>query len=161
MFHRIRASVIIPDGERVLLVEAYALEERPSVGGLSGHYWEFPGGSLEGDESVLEGAAREAREETGLAIVPDRVVYVREVIHRLSSPEQVERPLRQIELYVLASSFDGPLRLDDVAVLDARFFWRDEVAGLNAYPPMLRGVFWDDMERGFPETRFLGTHYVG
>jgi 8-oxo-dGTP diphosphatase len=38
MFHRIRASVVVPDGERILLVEAYAPETRPSVGGMAGRY---------------------------------------------------------------------------------------------------------------------------
>lgn len=33
-------------------------------------YWAFPGGFLEMDETVEEGAARELQEETGLAISP-------------------------------------------------------------------------------------------
>jgi ADP-ribose pyrophosphatase YjhB (NUDIX family) len=160
LFHRIRASVIIPDVERVLLVKHFAPRERPAVGGMTGRYWSFPGGRLESDESVLERAVREAREETGLEIVAERVVYIHEVINRLSCPGQVERPIRQVELYVLASSFRGPLALDEADVLDARFFARDQVAA-QSNPPMLYGLFWDDLERGSPETRFLGTHYVG
>ena len=161
MFHRIRASVIVTDGDRVLLVEAHAPESRPSVGGMTGRYWNFPGGGLENDESVLEGAVRETREETGLEIVAERVVYVQEVVHRLSPPDARERPIHQVELYVLAAGYRGEIAITDPDVLDARFLSRDEVASIAAYPPMLSDLFWRDLADGFPELRFLGTHYVG
>lgn len=161
MFHRIRASVIVPASGRVLLVEACAPEALPSVGGMVGRYWNFPGGGLEGDESVLEGAARELREETGLIVSAERVVYVHEVIHRLSPPGAHERPIRQVELYVLARDPRGSIALSDPDVLDARFMDRDEVSTVAAYPPMLEDLFWEDLAGGFPEMRFLGTHYVG
>ena len=161
MLHRIRASVVAPDGERILLVEAYAPETLPSVGGMTGHYWNFPGGGLEHDESALEGAERELREETGLIVTAERVIYVQEVIHRLAPPGARERPIRQIEIYVLARQVEGRITLSDPDVLDARYFTRDEVAAIAAYPPMLADLFWEDMACGFPETRFLGTHDVG
>ncbi len=161
MLHRIRASVIVPDGERILLVEAFAPETRPSVGGMTGRYWNFPGGGLENDESALEGAERELREETGLVVTAERVIYVHEVVHRLAPPDARERPIRQIELYVLARSPQGSIVITDPDVLDARFLSRAELATIAAYPPMLADLFWEDMARGFPEMRFLGTHYVG
>jgi 8-oxo-dGTP diphosphatase len=161
VFHRIRASVVVPKGDRVLLVEACEPERRPSVGGMTGRYWNFPGGGLEGDESVFEGAERELREETGLEVLADRVIYIQEVVHRLAYPGVRERPLRQIELYVLAHRVRGEIRLDDEDVLDARFLSRDDVAAIPSYPPMLDDLFWRDMAKGFPEMRFLGTHYVG
>ena len=161
MFHRIRASVVVPDGERILLVEAHALETRPSVGGMTGRYWNFPGGGLEEDESVLEGAERELREETGLSATAERVIYVHEVVHRLAPPDARERPIRQIELYVLMQDIRGDITLTDPDVLAARFMTRAEIARIPAYPPMLADLFWKDMADGFQETRFLGTHYVG
>ena len=39
----------------------------------NGH-WEPPGGVLELDESILDGARREVREETGLHIEPERLI---------------------------------------------------------------------------------------
>jgi ADP-ribose pyrophosphatase YjhB (NUDIX family) len=158
VFHRIRVSVIVPDRERVLLVKAYAPESRPSVGGMTGEYWELPGGGLEGDEPALTGAVREAREETGLKIVPERIVYVHEVINRWTG--SVERPIRQIELYVLARSYSGELRLTDHDILDARFFAEDEIEVARCYPPMLADVFWADLRLGFPDVRVFGPHIV-
>ncbi|CAN5667720.1 hypothetical protein BH23CHL2_BH23CHL2_22490 [soil metagenome] len=118
-------------------------------------------GALENDESVLEGAVRETGEETGLEIVAERVVYVQEIVHRLSPPGALERPIRQVELYVLAAGYQGEIAITDPDVLDASFLSRNEVASVAAYPPMLSELFWRDLEDGFPELRFLGTHYIG
>ncbi len=65
MLHRIRASVVVPDGEHILLVKAYAPETWPSVGGMTGRYWNSPGGGLGERRIGVEGAERELREETG------------------------------------------------------------------------------------------------
>ena len=54
------ANVAVVDGDAVLLVRRAA---EPGVGD-----WTIPGGHLERDESPAEGAARELREETGLAV---------------------------------------------------------------------------------------------
>jgi ADP-ribose pyrophosphatase YjhB (NUDIX family) len=56
------ASVVVVDGDRVLLIKR-ALE--PDAG-----EWGLPAGFLELDESPAEAAARELREETGLSVSP-------------------------------------------------------------------------------------------
>lgn len=60
------ASVIVDGRGRVLLV-------RHTYGGLN---WEIPGGGLEAHESAADGAAREAREETGVTIELERLTGV-------------------------------------------------------------------------------------
>ena len=45
---------LIPQGCRYLLLRAY-------------NYWDFPKGLVEGDETVIETALREVKEETGLS----------------------------------------------------------------------------------------------
>ena len=54
------ASVIIRDGDRILLVKR---AREPFKG-----YWSLPGGRVEAGETAKEAAAREAKEETGLMV---------------------------------------------------------------------------------------------
>jgi ADP-ribose pyrophosphatase YjhB (NUDIX family) len=58
--------VLRDDGDRVLLVEA----------GVLNRGWDLPGGKLERGETPDQGAAREAREETGLDVEVGRLVMV-------------------------------------------------------------------------------------
>lgn len=50
------------------------LVSRRSAGRVFAGDWEFPGGKVEGGETVLEAAAREAREEVGLEVEPAKVL---------------------------------------------------------------------------------------
>ena len=63
----VRPSVaaVILDRDRVLL-------QRRSDGGQ----WGLPGGSVEVGESVTEAVVREVREETGLEVMPERLIGV-------------------------------------------------------------------------------------
>jgi 8-oxo-dGTP pyrophosphatase MutT (NUDIX family) len=63
---RVSASAVIFDRRRRLL-----LQQRSDGG-----QWGLPGGSVEIGESVSEAVAREVREETGLVVVPRRLVGV-------------------------------------------------------------------------------------
>jgi ADP-ribose pyrophosphatase YjhB (NUDIX family) len=66
-------AVVVHEG-RVLLV-------RRGNEPLKGH-WTLPGGLLELGESVVEGVARETREETGLVVEPLELVELIDRIHR-------------------------------------------------------------------------------
>jgi 8-oxo-dGTP diphosphatase len=66
-------AVVVHDA-RVLLV-------RRGSEPLKGH-WTLPGGMLEVGESLIEGVAREVREETGLEVEPIELVEVLDRIHR-------------------------------------------------------------------------------
>ncbi|WP_274362987.1 8-oxo-dGTP diphosphatase [Paenibacillus thermotolerans] len=59
--------VIVQDGNRVLLLN------RPDRQGFPGYIG--PGGKVEMPESVTEGAVRELREETGLRVRPDDLIF--------------------------------------------------------------------------------------
>ena len=66
-------AVVVHEG-RVLLV-------RRGSEPLKGH-WTLPGGVLEVGETLVEGVAREVREETGLLVEPLELVELLDRIHR-------------------------------------------------------------------------------
>ena len=71
-------AVLIDDG-RLLLVE----RARPPGEGL----WAVPGGQVRPGETLVEAVRREVREETGLEVAVDDVVWVGESIGPGSPPE--------------------------------------------------------------------------
>ena len=46
---------------------------------------------------------------------------------------------------------------DEYDVLEAVFLSRKEMADLTVYPEQLKDEFWDDLESGLVEPRFLGV----
>lgn len=69
-------AVVVHDG-RVLLA-------RRGQAPLKGH-WTVPGGVLELGETLVDGVAREVREETGLLVEPVELIEVLDRIHRLDN----------------------------------------------------------------------------
>src|SRR6185503_16970235 len=68
MIPRRAARVLVVDGaERVLLFRGFDPHEPDR------RYWFTVGGGLDPGETSAEGAAREAREEVGLPLVPDQL----------------------------------------------------------------------------------------
>jgi 8-oxo-dGTP pyrophosphatase MutT (NUDIX family) len=64
-----RAQVVIVENGQVLMVRL----QRPGKS-----FWVLPGGAIESGESPQEAARREVREETGLDVAIDRLLFVEE-----------------------------------------------------------------------------------
>jgi ADP-ribose pyrophosphatase YjhB (NUDIX family) len=86
-------AIVVHEG-RVLLV-------RRGTEPLKGH-WTLPGGLLELGESLIEGVAREVREETGLLVEPLELVDLIDRIHREAAPEAWRETARVRYHYVIA-----------------------------------------------------------
>lgn len=119
-------------------------------------FWVPPGGRLRGEESIFDCAARETLEETGLRVVPQRILYVEEF---------VEKTLHFCKFWLLASDPGGDLSVagrdpDEVHLIETRFVSRDAMGSWVVFPRVLRDGFWDDLANGFPRTSYLGLQHI-
>ncbi len=69
-------------GDQILLLRRF------NTGYADGQY-SVPAGHLDGDETVMAAAAREAEEETGLRLHADNIVFS-SVMHRMEEEERVD-----------------------------------------------------------------------
>jgi len=112
-------GAIIIENARVLLVK----RAHPPIQGQ----WSIPGGVLEVGELVREAAVREAREETGLIVVPGDLLGVYDRILR-NSEQRVQYH------YVLVDFLCRPVGGELLAASDAaevRWFTPEELPALN------------------------------
>ncbi|KAB2897372.1 MAG: NUDIX domain-containing protein [Kofleriaceae bacterium] len=105
----VAVSAIVFEGEMVLVVE----RGKPPGEGL----WSVPGGRLEEGESMVEGVAREVREETGLEVEVGVLVAVLE-----RGPYLIHSHLARVVGGVMTAGDD---------VRDARFVDEEELARLE------------------------------
>lgn len=74
--------------------------------GRKDNFYGFPGGMLDPQESVMQGAIREAREEIGIEIMPEDL----ELVHCVSS---IENNIELIVFYFLVRSWnDEPVNAE-------------------------------------------------
>jgi hypothetical protein len=75
-----------------------------------------------------------------------------------------ERATLNLELFVLGRSFSGELTIanirgkgpDEEYIRSARWLHKEDLQTLIVYPEILKGSFWDDLGRGFPQAVYLG-----
>lgn len=75
------------------------------------YYWALPGGYLKRDESFKESIERELKEETGLEVNMDRVLQIKNVLHK---------PV--IDVLILCKTVKGEIKVDGKEVNEAKFF---------------------------------------
>lgn len=106
------AYVILRKDNKVLLLR------RQNTGYRDGWY-SFPAGHIDGGESALNAAVREAKEEVGVTIMPENLKFVH-VAHRAAE----ERDHERVDFFYEASGWEGeptncePEKCDDVAWFD-------------------------------------------
>lgn len=144
---RISAGGIVVYKEKVLLVH-HCMENRYD-------FWVLPGGGVEGDEGIFIAVEREIWEETNLRVKAQRIAYVEELI---------DEGRYICKFWICCDLENGHLSINNKAadegfLIDARYFAKEELQGMNAYPPILKDGFWDDMQAGFATIKYLGYHH--
>ena len=148
MQHRIRAAAIVVKDNRVLLVK----HRHPNTGF---EWWVPPGSGVINGETIYDCAKRETHEETGLNIELGQILYLREFI-------DLELSVHNLEIFILASSFQGRLTtknlnpLDDDAhyIKEVQFLSQKEIRDFVVFPEILKDKLlsnlasdkWEDIQ---------------
>jgi ADP-ribose pyrophosphatase YjhB (NUDIX family) len=144
---RVRVGVVIVRDGRILLVNHRRM-------GRS--YWVLPGGGLVQGESLMACAAREVREETGLGIVADRLLYLAEAFPRDGS----RHTLDVILLGHLADEMGVPQAMAGWAIEQPEFVPLDDLPGLPLLPPITAEILGEAAAGFSGPMRFLGNRWV-
>ena len=140
--HRISAGAIVMQDNHVLLVRYDGL------GGRS--YLVGPGGGVIGNESIQQTVVREVREETGLEVSPQKVLFVEDLLSRRH---------RILKIWFLCNLVGGQL-IDTLGALeegitDVAWYRRDELLNEVVYPPELLSYYWGALPRHNWESKYL------
>lgn len=108
----IAAGVVIKQEGKYLLVQ----ESMPSQYGL----WSWPAGKVDVGETIEEAAVREAKEETGFAVVLVRKLGIWQETVAVSVRHAFE-----------ATIVGGALRVPKDELLDVRWFTKQEIYGMQ------------------------------
>jgi ADP-ribose pyrophosphatase YjhB (NUDIX family) len=120
---KVRATAVLIEEDSILLVEQRVSPSRN---------WSLPGGTLEADETIEECVVREMREETGLDVAIDRLLYV---CDRMQSGSHV------VAVILAVKKLGGQLRLGNEPEP-----WANPITGIRMVP------IDSLMEYGFSET---------
>lgn len=147
MKHRISAGALVVRDNQILLVRHQK----------HGRYdfWAPPGGGVEDNEELAAAAEREVFEEAGIRVRSSRLAYIDELIDDSG---------RMVKFWFLAEYVSGEINLSsnpavDEAITEAGWFSRNELPGEYVFPELLRGKFWEDIERGLAAPVKLPLQY--
>ena len=140
--------VLLKEGSGILLVRQ---NNRP--------FWVLPGGTLEVGESLPDCARREMKEETGLDVTIDRLLYIADFVR--TEADQI--PRQTLDFFFLARNPSGNLEMETTEnINEMKFFDRGALPALPLEPRLMKTRLLADWDSGALASGSNGdTIYLG
>lgn len=139
---RIAASAIVLHDDKVLLVRYGRREDRGYLVG--------PGGGVRIDEDLREALVREVKEETGLAVKTEKMLFVEDLL---------SCRYRMLKVWFLCSLAGGELHktpeAQEEGITEVGWFSGKQLEDETVYPEILKTVDWQTL-RDKNETEYTG-----
>ena len=114
--------VIFDQEHRVLLIKRSPNDD------WGANLWALPGGTRKGNETLIQNIIREVKEETGLAIIPNKIRFLPEISKKLN------------HIFFMTDHFSGEISLDDES---SSYKWTkiEEIDAKNSVPGLKNEIF--------------------
>jgi 8-oxo-dGTP diphosphatase len=145
--HRISAGAIIIHNNKILVVR---------YNNSSGKtYLVCPGGGVNGDEGLPQAAVREVKEETGIEVVPNKILCVEDLCWR---------DYRLVKVWFLCLMDGGQLERTQGAIaetiIEAKWYTKEELKNEVVYPRIIMESDWDLFFKDSWQTKYLELSYA-
>lgn len=136
--------VFVIDKENKVLMVKHRQEEQGKIE----EFWVIPGGGVEDGEYTIDGGIREVKEETGLDIKINRLLWTVE--------EKSQYGIKHTNYFLgeivggdLTLGYDPEFDVNSQILNDVKFFTKEEIKRIpKAYPEVLHQEFWEVIEQG-------------
>ena len=108
------AQVCVKKGDRILMVQ----ENKEGKKGK----WNMPAGKLDDNESIIEAAIRETKEETNIDVDIKGLIAIQETVSSLG---------QLLILYFLGKYISGKIKFDNVEISDVKWMTEDEIKNID------------------------------
>lgn len=141
-----RVSVVVINSDNQILLVKHRKGPR--------QYWVLPGGRMEYGETFFECGIREVKEETGLDVDVDRIIFLSEAI----APD---RSRHIVNVFMTAKpNGGGTLKLGNEPVLAGlEYKSLEELRALTLYPPVSQQIL-DYLDENEKSIKYLGNLWV-
>jgi 8-oxo-dGTP diphosphatase len=145
--HRISAGAIIIHNNKILVVR---------YNNSSGKtYLVCPGGGVNNEEGLSQAVVREVKEETGIEIVPDKIVCVEDLY---------SRKYRMVKIWFLCRMVGGQLERTQGAIaetiIEAKWYAKEDLKNEVVYPRIIMESDWDLFFKDSWQTKYLELSYA-
>jgi 8-oxo-dGTP diphosphatase len=145
--HRIAAGAIIIKDNKILLVRYYDNSETTLLAA--------PGGAVKNEERLSQAAVREVKEETGIEIVPGKILCVEDLY---------SRKYRMVKVWFFCRIVGRQLKRTQDAIvekiIDAKWYTKAELKNEVVYPRIIMEYDWGSFFKNSWHTRYLGLSYA-